>query len=175
MSDDAVPAVSCTVRGVVLPALVKGGLPDVFDVLLDDFDAVRVDRETLAAQMAALKNAREALIRMGYEACQFRDDCTRKTVWRFRRQNAAGQGAAKPYPAPAGSILVSDREPTRTDADGAGNVLAWNADTGQWSIRFWFDFPAHPEWPEAERAEILRRWPAWKPLSESNMKAEGLR
>ena len=87
MSEAAVPAVSCTVRGVVLPALVKGGLPDVFDVLLDDFDAVRVDRDTLAAQMAALEHASDALIRMGYEACQFRDDCTCKTVWRFRRQN----------------------------------------------------------------------------------------
>jgi hypothetical protein len=95
MSEDAVPAISCTVRGVVLPALVKGGLPDVFDVLLDDFDAVRVDRETLSARMAALEIASEALISMGYEVCQFRDDCTCNTVWRFRRQNAEAHASAR--------------------------------------------------------------------------------
>jgi hypothetical protein len=75
------------VRLVDLPALVNGKLPDVFDVLLNDEVAARVDRLSLATNLNSLKRATSVLSRMGYEVSQFRDERTNRTVWSFRKQN----------------------------------------------------------------------------------------
>jgi hypothetical protein len=75
------------VRLVVLPVLVNGKLPDVFDVLLNDEVAARVDRLSLATDLNSLKRAAAVLSRMGYEVSQFRDERTNRTVWSFRKQN----------------------------------------------------------------------------------------
>ena len=80
-----------------LPALVNGKLPDVFDVLLDDCSAASAHPEKLSAHMASLEHAKAALIRIGYEACEFRDERTMKTVWRFQMPNAGTPPAVPPH------------------------------------------------------------------------------
>lgn len=67
---------------------------------------------------------------------------------------------------PGPGILVTERCPTK-DESLEGFVEVWDVDQNQWVKRTYYDFPNHPEWTDAQRAEIERRFPLWRPIMQT--------
>jgi hypothetical protein len=80
--------------------------------LSDAEDRELLDRLTPSTD-AEIETAIRVVQRINYGAAYGRDPelcrSTAKTLGALRAANAAGEGAAKPYPAPAGSPLDSER------------------------------------------------------------------